>query len=78
MNKLFRCIKKIFQINEFKELFITNLNNHAPLKIKFLRTNHANFVSKELTKGIVLRITNTMLGYKYYTEKFEESRLLYK
>ena len=60
--------KKTFQIVEFKELFITTPNNHAPLKTKFLRANHANSVSKELTK----------LCNKYLTEKSEEARLLHK
>ena len=43
-------------MDEFKELFINTLNIHAPLKTMFLRGNHANFVSKELTKAIRIRI----------------------
>ena len=45
------------------------------LKTKFLRVNHANFVSKELTKPIMLR---SKLRNKYLIEKSEEARLLYK
>ena len=39
LNKLSKCNKETFQIHEFKELFITTLNIHAPLKTKFLRAN---------------------------------------
>ena len=55
LNSLSKCNKKTLQIDEFKELFITTLNIYAPLKTKFPRVNHANFVSKELTKTIMLR-----------------------
>ena len=37
--------------------------------------NHANFVSKELTKPIMLR---SKLHNKYLIEKSEEARVLYK
>ena len=72
LNKLSQCNKKIFQIDEFKELFITALNIHAPLKTKFLKANNANFVSTELTKAMMLR---SKLRNKYLTEKSEEARL---
>ena len=72
LNKLSQCNKEIFQIDEFKELFITALNIHAPLKTKFLKANHANFVSTELTKAMMLR---SKLRNKYLTEKSEEARL---
>ena len=54
LNQLSKCKKQTFQIDESKELFITTLHNHAPLKTKFLRANYANFVPKELTKAIML------------------------
>ena len=75
LNKLSKSNKETFQIDEFKELSITTLNNHAPPKTKFLRVNHANFVSKELTKAIMLR---SKLRNKYLLEKSEETGLLYK
>ena len=75
MNSLPKCNKETFQIDEFKELFITALNIHASLETKFLRENHANFVSKGLTKAIILR---SKLRNKYLIEKSEEARLLYK
>ena len=75
LNKLSKCNKETFQIDEFKELFITTLNVHAPRKTKFLRANRAYFVSKELTEAIMLR---SKLHNKYLTEKSEEPRLLWK
>ena len=29
---------------------IDSLNNHVPLKRKYLRANHSNFITKELIK----------------------------
>ena len=75
LNKLSKCINETFQIDEFKKLFITTLNIHAPLTAKFLRANLVNFVSKKLTKAIMLR---SKLCNKYLTEKSQETRLLYK
>ena len=72
LNKLSQCNKEIFQVDEFKELFITTLNIHAPLNTKFLKANHANFVSTELNKAMIL------LRNKYLTEKSEEARLFQK
>ena len=31
------------------------LNKHAPIKTKYLRANHSPFVTKELSKAILLR-----------------------
>ena len=76
MNRLSKCNKETFKSDEFKELFIATLNIHAPLKTKFLKANHAHFVSKELTKAIMLRlncVTNVLLKnlkkHGYYTKK---------
>ena len=69
LNKLFKSNKETFQIDEFKELSITTLNNHAPPKTKFLRVNHTNFVSKELTKAIMLR---SKLRNKHLLEKCQK------
>ena len=32
-----------------------SLNKHAPLKRKYLRANHSNFITKELSKAIMQR-----------------------
>ena len=53
LTNLSKCNKETFKIDEFKESFIATLNNHAPLKTKFLKTNHANLISNELTKAII-------------------------
>ena len=50
-----------------------HLNNHAPLKTKFLGAIHANFVLKELAKVFILR---TKVRTKYLPKKSEEARLL--
>ena len=39
----------------FKICFMDLLNKVAPLKTKFLRTNHSKFVTKDLSKAIMLR-----------------------
>ena len=57
MKKLSKYNKETFEYDEFKELFITTLNIHVPLKTELFRANHANFASKdwkELTKAILL------------------------
>ena len=46
LNRLSKCNKKTYQIDEFKELFITTPNILKYFKTKSLRVNHANFVSK--------------------------------
>ena len=38
-----------------KDTIIDSLNKHAPLKRKYLRTNHSNFITKELSKAIMQR-----------------------
>ena len=37
----------------FGEEFLKALNNHAPLKKKFIRTNHAPYMTKNLHKAIM-------------------------
>ena len=40
---------------DFKRTIVDTLDKHAPLKKKYLRTNHSNFVTKELSKAITNR-----------------------
>ena len=42
-------------IEFFKNIFLKVLNKHAPIKTKYLRANHSPFVTKELSKAIMLR-----------------------
>ena len=57
-----------------KMCFMKLLNKIAPLKTKFLRTNHSKFVTKEVSKAIVLR---TKLRNKFLKKKILEPRAKY-
>ena len=50
------------------------LNKIAPLKTKFLRANRSKFVTKEVSKAIMLR---TKLRNKFFKKKTLESRAKY-
>ena len=39
----------------FKRTIVDTLDKYAPLKKKYLRANHSNFVTKELSKAIMNR-----------------------
>ena len=41
--------------SSLKKCFIELVNKVAPLKIKFLRANHSKFVTKDVSKAIMLR-----------------------
>ena len=41
--------------DNFIKTFLTVLDKHAPIKKKYLRVNHANFVTKQLAKTIMKR-----------------------
>ena len=41
--------------DNFIKTFLTVLDKHAPIKKKYLRANHANFVIKQLRKAIMKR-----------------------
>ena len=42
-------------LTSFTNIFIEALNKHAPIKKKYIRANHANFVTKSLRKTTMLR-----------------------
>ena len=76
-NKLYTLNEETFKTDEFKQLFITTLNSHVPIKATFLRGTYANFITKELTKAIdLLKLIN--LRNKYLNEKSDNARFLYK
>ena len=52
--KLPECDIENIPYQTFTNIFIDILNLHAPLK-KYLRANHSKFLSKELSKEIILR-----------------------
>ena len=50
--------------------FLKILDKHAPIK-KYLRGNHANFMTKEVRKAIMIR---SKLRNKFLNDKNEQSR----
>ena len=51
------------------------INKHAPLKRKYMRANHAEYMDKELRKAIMKRLK---LRNEYLEHRSEENRLAYK
>ena len=72
-NKLQLSLKNFDMNNysfiEFKTIFMELLNKVAPLKSKSLRDNYPKFMTKELSKAIMLR---TKLGKKFLIKKTPE------
>ena len=56
----------------FKDTIIDSLNKHAPLKRKYLRANHSNFITKELSKAIMQR---SKLRNLYLKVRSDENRI---
>ena len=59
----------------FTDNIIDSLNKHAPLKRKYLRANHSNFITKELSKAIKQR---SKLRNLYLKVRSDENRIRYK
>ena len=74
-NKLSMQNPSIMDCKNFKDTIIDSLNKHAPLKRKYFRTNHSNFVTKELSKAIMRR---SKLCNLYLEERSDENRTRYK
>ena len=60
---------------EFKRIFMTQLDKHAPIKEKKIRGNTSPFMNKTLSKSIMHR---AKLKNKYNKTPTEENHLLYK
>ena len=60
---------------ESEILFMMMLNNHAPMKIKYIRANNSPFMNNELSKAIMVR---SRLRIKYLKFKTIESSNAYK
>ena len=56
-------------------MFKIVFEKHAPLKKKYLRANHSKFVTKELSKAIMLK---SKLRKRFLKDRTEESRCKYK
>ena len=59
---------------ELKTIFMELLNKVAPQKTKYLRANYSKFMTKELSKAIMLR---TKLRYQFLKAKTSEAKLKY-
>ena len=62
-------------LTNFTKIFKDNLNKHAPIKKKLIRENHANFVTKDLRKALMLR---SRLQNIFLKERSLESKKAYK
>ena len=51
------------------------INKHAPLKRKYIRANHAEYMDKELSQAIM---KCSKLRNDYSRHRSEENRLAYK
>ena len=60
---------------EFETLFMTTLNTHAPMKIKYIRANNSPFMNNELSKASMVR---SRLRNKYLKSNTIESTDAYK
>ena len=59
----------------FKNVFMDVINKHAPLKRKYIRANHAEYMDKELSQAIMKR---PKLRDDNLKHRSEENRLVYK
>ena len=60
---------------EFEDIFLIVLQNHAPLKKKLIRANHAPYMTKALRKSMMRR---SQLETKYYKSKLPDDKKAYK
>ena len=74
-NKLSMKNPSTMDYENFQDTIIDSLNKHAPLKRKYLRANHSNFIMKELSKAIMQR---SKLRNLYLELRSDESRSRYK
>ena len=59
---------------ELKKVFMEFLNKVSPLKTKYLRANHSKFMTKKLSKAIMLR---KKLRNKLFKKMTSEVKLKY-
>ena len=74
-NEIRTKMQLIDKYETFEEEFLKVLNNHAPLKKKFIRANHASYMTKNLRKAIMKR---SQLENKYISNSTVENRNKYK
>ena len=66
---------QIKDYNIFENVFLEVLDEHAPVKKKYLRANHAPYMTKTLRKAIMKR---SELKSKYYKNKLVHNFQLHK
>ena len=75
-NELENELKKIGSLtlnyDIFKNVCMDAINKHAPLKRRYIRANHAEYMDKELSKAIMKR-SKLRNGYLKY--RSDETRL---
>ena len=62
------------ELSKFTDTFMSLLDKHAPKKLKYIRVNNGNFITKRLRKTIILRLK---FRNKFLKENNEESKSLY-
>ena len=67
-NTLQNCNQETLQYNEFKDIFMSVLNTHAPTKQRVMRGNHQPFMNKTLSKAFMHRSKLKNLSNKYPTD----------
>ena len=60
----------------FKNVCIDAINKHAPLKRKYIRANHAEYMDKELISQVIMK--RSKLRNDYLKHRSEENRLAYQ
>ena len=73
-NKLSKLNTETIDLNKFVNSFIDTLNNHAPSKKKYIRSNHLPFMNKELSKEIMHR---TRLWNNFLRNRSDEIKIKY-
>ena len=74
-NEIRTKMQLIDKYEPFEEEFLKVLNQHAPLKKKFIRANHVPYMTKNLRKAIMKR---SQLENKYISNSTVENRNKYK
>ena len=74
-NGLENEISKIRSLTLNYDIFKNVINKHAPLKRRYIRANHAEYMDKELTQAIM---KGSKLRNYYLKHRSEENRLAYK
>ena len=73
-DRLELTLKNTTSFEELQKIFMDLLNKFAPLKCKYLRANHSKFMTKELSKAIMLR---TRFRHQFLKMKTPEAKAKY-